>query len=61
MVRDTLRKVLFGVGTVGLVGGVLVGIQLPSSGQYHQTTLSAAGVGLLLVLFGIKTLAEAQW
>lgn len=61
MVQDMMKKVVLGIGIIGTIGGLLVILQLPSANQYHETTLSAAGVGVLLLLFGIKTLAESQW
>lgn len=60
MVQDIMTKVVLGVGTIGIIAGLLVITQLPSANQYHETTLSAAGIGVLLVLFGIKTLTESQ-
>lgn len=54
------RRVITGVGLVGIVAGLLVVIQLPAANRYHETTLSAAGVGVLLVLHGAKTLAEVH-
>ncbi|QZX99577.1 hypothetical protein [Halobaculum rubrum] len=60
MVEDRMSKIVLGIGTVGIIAGLLVIIQLPSANQYHETTLSAAGIGVLLVLFGIKALAESK-
>ena len=60
MAHDLVTKVVVGVGAIGIVAGILVIIQLPAANQYHETTLSAAGIGVLLVLFGIKTVAELQ-
>lgn len=60
MSQDMVTKVVLGVGAIGIIAGVLVVIQLPSANQYHETTLSAAGIGILLVLFGIKTLIESR-
>lgn len=59
MVRDTTTRVALWVGGIGIVAGLLVIIQVPSANRYHETTLSAAGIGVLLVLFGIKTLTES--
>lgn len=56
-----MKNIVLGIGAVGVIAGLLVLIQLPSANQYHETTLSAAGIGVLLVLFGIKTFAESQW
>ncbi|MXR19162.1 hypothetical protein [Halobacterium bonnevillei] len=61
MGRDLSRTAVIGVGVVGIVAGLLVVVQLPAANQYEETTISAAGVGLLLVLFGVKTLAETEW
>lgn len=60
MAKDTMERVVLGVGALGVLAGLLVVIQLPAANQYHETTLSAAGVGVLLVLFGVKALAESQ-
>lgn len=60
MPQNMMEKLVVGVGILGIVAGLLVMIQVPSANQYHETTLSAAGVALLLLLFGIKTLAEPR-
>lgn len=60
MSRAIDEKAVLGVGLIGIVAGFLIVIQVPAANQYHETTLSAAGIGVLLVLFGIKTLAEPQ-
>ncbi len=60
MVQEMMTKVVLGVGIIGIIGGLLVILQIPSANQYHETTLSAAGIGVLLVLFGVKTLAESR-
>jgi uncharacterized membrane protein HdeD (DUF308 family) len=60
MSRSIDEKAILGVGLIGIVAGFLIVIQLPAANQYRETTLSAAGIGVLLVLFGIKTLADPQ-
>lgn len=60
MAHSTVKRVVLAAGIVGTLAGLLVLIQVPSANQYHETTLSAAGIGVLLVLFGVKTLAESQ-
>jgi hypothetical protein len=60
MAQPMMKNIVVGVGVLGFVAGLLVMIQIPSANQYHETTLSAAGVGVLLILFGTKTLAESR-
>ncbi|GAB7020848.1 hypothetical protein JCM18750_37100 [Halostagnicola bangensis] len=60
MAQNLKTKVDVGVGVIGIIAGILVIIQLPAAHQYHETTLSAAVIGILLALFGMKTLAELQ-
>lgn len=60
MAKNTMERVVLGVGALGILAGMLVVIQLPAANQHHETTLAAAGVGVLLVLFGVKALAEAR-
>lgn len=60
MAQNLGTKVDVGVGVIGIIAGILVIIQLPAAHQYHETTLSSADIGILLPLFGIKTLAELQ-
>ena len=55
MAQNLGTKVDVGVGVVGIVAGILVSIRLPAARQYHETTLAAAGVGILLALFGKNT------
>jgi uncharacterized membrane protein YccC len=59
MDQKLMMNVVVAIGLIGTIAGVLIILQIPSANQYHETTLSAAGVGVLLFLFGIKTLAES--
>lgn len=59
MDTDLMTRVLLGVGAIGILGGLLIVIQLPAANQMHETTLAATGIGVLLVLFGSKTVAES--
>lgn len=59
MSEDLMKNVVLAIGVIGTIAGVLLILQIPAANQYHETTLSAAGVGVLLFLFGIKTLAES--
>lgn len=61
MAQHVLRNVVIGVGVLGILAGLLVVVQIPAANQYGETTLSTAGIGVLLVLFGVKTLAELEW
>jgi hypothetical protein len=61
MAQQMLKNVVVGVGLVGIIAGLLVVVQLPAANQYEETTIATAGIGVLLVLFGIKTLAEIEW
>ncbi|WP_135820127.1 hypothetical protein [Halostella litorea] len=60
MAQGTRRTVAVAVGALGVLAGLLVVIQIPAAKPRHRTTLAAAGVGVLLVLFGVKTLVETQ-
>ncbi len=60
MSKAVLTKVVLGVGAVGILAGFLLLIQVPAANQYHETTLSATGIGVLLILFGIRTVAESR-
>ena len=60
MAQNLGMKVDLGVGVIGIIAGILVIIQLPAAHQYYEAALSAAGIGILRTLFGIKTLAELQ-
>jgi len=60
MSQDLQTKLLLGVGAIGIIAGFLLIIQVPAANQYHETTLSATGVSVLLILFGMQTLAESQ-
>lgn len=61
MAQNGLRNVVIGVGLVGIIAGFLVLVQIPAAQQHGELTLSTAGIGSLLVLFGVKTLAELEW
>lgn len=58
MAQNLGTNVDVGVGVIGIITGMLVSIQLPAAHQYHEPTLSAGGIKILLALFGVKTLAE---
>jgi len=60
MSQDIPTRVVLGVGAIGILAGFLLIIQVPAANQYHETTLTATGIGILLILFGIQTLAESQ-
>lgn len=60
MAQDVSTPVALGVGAIGVIVGLLVVVQIPASNQYQETTLSTVGIGVLLVLFGIKTIAESS-
>lgn len=60
MAQNLGTKVDVGVGVIGIIAETLAIRQLPAAHQYHETTLSAAGIGILWALFGIKTLVALQ-